>query len=158
MAVDINTIGMLARREIEARIAGPIIDAFIKEFGEERTLKIVKDVITGLAKESGQQLRESVGGNSLRHFMKGMELWKKDDAYEAEILEQSETKLSTNTTRCRYAEMYKELGMEKLGVILSCGRDFALMEGFNPSIKLTRTQTIMEGAPYCDFRYCMEKK
>ena len=25
--------------------------------------------------------------------------------------------------------------------------------GFNPAIELTRTQTIMEGAPFCDFRF-----
>jgi hypothetical protein len=35
------------------------------------------------------------------------------------------------------------------------GRDFALVEGFNPKINLTRTQTIMEGADYCDFRFTM---
>jgi predicted hydrocarbon binding protein len=26
-----------------------------------------------------------------------------------------------------------------------------MVEAFNPEIKLTRTQTIMEGADYCDF-------
>ena len=31
--------------------------------------------------------------------------------------------------------------------------DAALIVGFNPKIKFTRTQTIMSGAPYCDFRY-----
>ena len=25
--------------------------------------------------------------------------------------------------------------------------------GYNPKMELTRTQTIMKGAPYCDFRY-----
>jgi N-methylhydantoinase A len=32
-------------------------------------------------------------------------------------------------------------------------RDFALIEGFNPDIQLTRTQTLMEGAPFCDFQF-----
>lgn len=35
----------------------------------------------------------------------------------------------------------------------SCNRDFSLVEGFNPAVKLTRTQTVMEGASYCDFRF-----
>jgi hypothetical protein len=52
--------------------------------------------------------------------------------------------------------MYRALGIPELGVVLSCGRDFALGEGFNPDLKLTRTQIIMEGAPYCDFRYRTE--
>ena len=65
--------------------------------------------------------------------------------------------MSFNVTRCRYAEMYRELGMADLGGIFSCGRDGALSTGFNSRIKLARTQTIMEGASHCDFRYTIEK-
>ena len=43
--------------------------------------------------------------------------------------------------------------MAELGAVLSCNRDYALIEGFNGEVDLTRTQTIMEGAAYCDFRY-----
>jgi hypothetical protein len=39
---------------------------------------------------------------------------------------------------------------------LSCARDYALIEGFNPDVSLKRTQTIMEGATHCDFRYCLK--
>jgi hypothetical protein len=49
--------------------------------------------------------------------------------------------------------MYRALGLAELGSSLSCQRDFSLIEGFNPAIQLTRTQTIMEGAPFCDFRF-----
>lgn len=40
---------------------------------------------------------------------------------------------------------------------LSCNRDFSLVEGFNPAVKLTRTQTVMEGASYCDFRFKLRR-
>ena len=56
-------------------------------------------------------------------------------------------------TRCRYAEMYRSLGIAEVGALLSCNRDFSLVEGFNPDIALTRTQTIMQGASHCDFRF-----
>jgi hypothetical protein len=49
--------------------------------------------------------------------------------------------------------MYRALGVPELGALLSCNRDAALIEGFNPAVKLTRTQTIMNGASFCDFRY-----
>jgi hypothetical protein len=52
--------------------------------------------------------------------------------------------------------MYQALGLADLGSSLSCQRDFALIEGFNPSIRLSRTQTIMEGAKFCDFRFRKE--
>jgi hypothetical protein len=47
----------------------------------------------------------------------------------------------------------RSMGVPELGAVLSCNRDAALIEGFNPDITLTRTQTTMQGAPCCDFRY-----
>lgn len=37
--------------------------------------------------------------------------------------------------------------------LLTCSADFAHAEGFGADIKLTRTQTLMQGASHCDFRY-----
>ncbi|MGB9698242.1 MAG: L-2-amino-thiazoline-4-carboxylic acid hydrolase [Thermodesulfobacteriota bacterium] len=153
MAVDLSQISILARREIEARILGPILKAFIQEFGRERTIKMVAAIIESIAKETGAQLAKTLGDNSLEAYARGHSLWTKEDALQMEILEQSPKKFYFNVTRCRYAEMYKELGIPEFGYLLSCGRDAALMAGFNPQVKLMRTRTIMDGAPYCDFRY-----
>ena len=157
MGADSSQIGILARREIEARIAGPLIKAFMAEIGDERALEIAREVIVSLARESGEMLRQLAGDNSLEQFARGLPLWNRDDALSFDIPESTPEKLSMNVTRCRYAEMYKELGLADLGFTLSCGRDYAMVEGFNPKIKLERTQTIMEGADHCDFRYTLEK-
>jgi hypothetical protein len=149
----LNQIGVLLRREIEARILAPMLDAFSREFGRERVLEITRDVIIDIARKQGQSLAESMRGNSLAHFDDSMDAWKKGDAIQVEVLERSEESFSFNVTRCKYAEMYRELGISELGSILSCCRDFSLIEGFNPDVKLTRTQTLMEGAGFCDFRY-----
>ena len=79
--------------------------------------------------------------------------WTANNALETETLEMDEKRYDYNVTRCRYAEMYRELGMQDLGFIFSCGRDFNFPLGFNKNMKLTRTQTIMQGASHCDFRY-----
>ena len=49
--------------------------------------------------------------------------------------------------------MYKSMGVNSLGAILSCNRDGALIEGFNKKAKLDRKQTIMNGDKCCTFRY-----
>ena len=157
MSEDISKVGMLVRREIEARIATPLIMAFVEELGREKALEIAGKVIESLSRESGSQLAKFVGGNGMEDFSKGLPLWSQDGALEFEVLETSKTKLSMDITTCRYAEMYKRLGMEEFGYLLSCNRDFATVEGFNPNIKLTRTQTIMEGADFCDFRFEMKE-
>jgi hypothetical protein len=45
------------------------------------------------------------------------------------------------------------LGLGDIGHLLSCRRDGTFCEGYDPKLKLTRTQTIMRGASHCDFRY-----
>jgi L-2-amino-thiazoline-4-carboxylic acid hydrolase len=151
-----NAVGLLNRREIEARILGPLLSALMLEFDRDKVWEIVRKVIREAAFQQGMQLAQSVEKNDLEHFSTIQETWKKDNAIQTEVLELTNKRFSFNVFRCRYAEMYYHLGMPELGKILSCERDFALIEGYNPKIQLTRTQTIMEGANVCDF--CFEQK
>lgn len=149
----LNAIGVLTRREIELRVLAPVIDALGREFGRDRVLAVIAAVITDIARTQGRGLAASSADSSLQSFAAALEPWTRDDAMRMDGTELSETRLSFNVTRCRYAEMYRALGVPELGAVLSCNRDAALIEGFNPSVTLTRTQTIMQGASCCDFRY-----
>ncbi len=153
MGVENRKLPLLEQREIEARIVGPLVRAFEREIGEERTLAIVAEVISRLARESGADLARLLGEQTLEVFAQSLDRWRENGALELDLLEQSPTRLSFNVTRCRYAEMYRALGLADLGASLSCCRDYTLAQGFNPAIELTRTQTIMQGAPFCDFRF-----
>lgn len=146
-------ISLLQQREIEARIVAPIYHAFAAELGEEKARRILAEVIRGLAHESGCMASETVGGSSLEQLKEVVEQWNQGGALELHVLRDAPDSLEFDVTRCRFAEMYRRLGLEDLGPILSCGRDGAMIEGFNPDIELTRTQTLMEGASHCDFRY-----
>lgn len=149
-------IGVLTRREVEARLLVPLLADLGKEFGEERVLQVVRATIVAIARRQGAELVQGMGGDSLTHFRESLVHWTRGNALEIEVVEEGEKVFAFNVTRCRYAEMYRDLGILRLGPILSCARDFALIEGFNPRIRLTRTQTLMEGAPNCDFRYQAE--
>jgi L-2-amino-thiazoline-4-carboxylic acid hydrolase len=144
---------LLEQREIEAKIVGPLVRAFAAELGQERALAIVGQVIRELARDSGRELAQVLGEQTLEAFAQTLGRWRENGALEIDVLEQSPGRLSFNVTRCRYAEMYRALGLADLGASLSCQRDYALAQGFNPAIQLERTQTIMEGATHCDFRF-----
>ena len=153
-----STIGapgptLLQQREIEAKVIGPLVRGFATELGIEKTLEIVRRVIVNLAHESGADLATRMGESTLAAFARGIDRWTEGGALELDVIEESSERLSFNVTRCKYAEMYRSLGLADLGGSLSCCRDFALVEGFNPDIKLERTQTLMEGATHCDFRF-----
>ena len=66
-------------------------------------------------------------------------------ALEVEVLKETDEQFDFNVTRCRYAETYKEMGLGKIGHLLSCGRDGSFA-GYDPNIELDRGQTIMQGA------------
>ena len=149
-------IGVLTRREVEARLLAPLVAALAREFGEGRVLRVIRETIVSIARAQGAELARAMGGDSLSKFRESLVHWTKGKALEIDVLEEGERLFAYNVTRCRYAEMYRDLGIPWLGPVLSCSRDFALIEGFNPRIRLTRTQTLMEGAPFCDFRYRLE--
>ena len=183
MGEDVSKGGLLARREIEARITGPLIRSFVEVFGRERILRIAEKVLAEIAREKGTLLKEQCGGDSLEHFARGYlfrsceeveasvnasgsmgkkrakpenkarVFWCEDGAIKLELLERQPHKLSLNVMECLFSEMYQDLGLAEFGYLLSCGRDFPMIEGFNPKISMQRTQTVMEGAENCDFRF-----
>ncbi len=146
-------LGVLERRRIEAMVLGPMIRAYQDEIGKERATGIARKAIAKIAREQGREMAQRIGSNDLRDFSANKEPWLRNGALEIDVIEDNEARYSFNVTRCRYAEMYRELGYGDLGDAFSCTRDFEFSSGFNPNMKLTRTQTIMKGASHCDFRY-----
>lgn len=151
--VELNEIGVLKRREIEARLLAPIVDALGNRFGRHEVLEVVRDVITGIARRQGRDLATRLGSNDLQAYGTSVEPWSRNDALQLRILDQNDSVLNFDVTKCRYAELYRSLGIEELGGILSCGRDASFIEGFNGEIALERKHTILQGFPACDFRF-----
>ena len=69
---------------------------------------------------------------------------------------ETDTSFVFNVTRCRYARCTTRMGLGEIGHLLSCSRDGTFCEGYDDRIKLKRTQTIMQGASHCDFKYKYE--
>jgi L-2-amino-thiazoline-4-carboxylic acid hydrolase len=158
---------LLERRRIEAQFAKAIFDVLAEETGRERAVEILSKAVIRLAIEAGEsfagQARErpdaaaSEDPTDLLAYSEVLALWLQDGALTIDLKVKERHRLEFDVKRCRYAEMYRKLGMAELGRVLSCNRDGAFCTGFNPAIRLTRTQTIMEGADCCDFRYTMAK-
>ena len=153
----LNEIGVLKRREIEARIVAPLIECFAAEFGRDRVVELAREVVVDVARRQGAAFSRQVGADDLGTFADGLEMWTREDALRIDVVERTDTTFAFNVTRCRYAEMYRALGVPELGEILSCNRDGSMIEGFNGSIRFGRTQTIMQGASHCDFRYTLDE-
>ena len=148
-----DPVSLLQQREIEANVLAPVVRAFAAEVGDERAREILAGVVRDLAQRAGCAAAAAAGGSGLPHLKRAIDRWRDGGALELDVLRDDAEAFEFNVTRCRYAEMYRRLGLADLGPILSCSRDAAMIDGFNPAIALARTQTLMEGATHCDFRY-----
>jgi hypothetical protein len=147
----------LARREIEAGVIGPVYRILTRELGAERAGAIIAEAVIADARRAGAEAAAGVAPEGrLRRFVEIQERWTRGGALVTEHLEESDTVFAYNVSYCAYAEMYQRLGLGELGPVLSCLRDAAFAEGFDPRMRMERPQTIMEGAPVCQFRYTVE--
>ncbi|MHA6644393.1 L-2-amino-thiazoline-4-carboxylic acid hydrolase [Mesorhizobium sp. A623] len=152
-------IGILARRRIEAGIIAPIYEEMRARICEEMAQSILDQAIRKAAIAAGKSFADKTpGGTNLRTFQELQALWTQDDALVIEIVKATDTEFDYNVLRCRYPETYREMGLGHIGHLLSCNRDGVFCAGYNPNIKLERTQTLMEGASHCNFRYRLEKE
>ncbi len=145
---------ILEQRRIEANIIKPIYEEMAESLGAEKAKEILGSAIRKNAIAQGKAYAQAAGEEtSLLSFHALLPQWKANGALETEILEEGPSSVSYNVTRCRYAEMYKMMGLAEIGHLLSCGRDGTFCTGYDERIELERTQTIMQGASHCDFRY-----
>ena len=150
--MDTPNITHLERRRIEAGVLVPMLQAFQKAMGREQANAVAREVIAELARQDGERWA-SQHGNDLTALRKVQEVWSAGGSLEIQTVAQAGDTLEFNVTRCRYAELFQDLGLPELGALIHCSRDFAMVRGFNPDLKLARTQTIMQGASHCDFRF-----
>ncbi|THF65264.1 L-2-amino-thiazoline-4-carboxylic acid hydrolase [Pseudothauera rhizosphaerae] len=147
-------LGILTRRRIEAEIIKPIYDVLVRELGEDRAARIIDEAVSNAAVRTARELAaREPDGATLKSFVALFPMWTRDNALEVDVIANDGQRYDFNVTRCRYAEMYRELGLSKIGHLLSCNRDSVFIAGYAPDIRFGRTQTIMEGATHCDFRY-----
>ena len=152
-----NQMPILERRRIEAMVIKNIYDVLRERSGDEEAQAVVGEAVSRSAIEQGKSFAEElVRTPTLQDFADIQPLWTKENALEIDVISQGENHFDFNVTRCRYSEMYREMGLGHIGHLLSCNRDGDFCIGYNPAMKLERTQTIMKGASHCDFRYRLD--
>lgn len=150
----------IVKRKLQAQVIGPIYAEMVAELGEDRASAILDAAIRKAAIAEGKDFAAKAPGGktSMADFIKLYENWTADGALEMKVLEASDTRFDFDIVRCRYAETYKEMGLGKIGHLMSCNRDGTFCQGYDPNISLERKETIMEGAPCCTFRYRYDPK
>jgi L-2-amino-thiazoline-4-carboxylic acid hydrolase len=148
------SVSILQQAKIQAQVLVPLVKALQAELGEERANAVVRRALGDIYRGYGEEFWRTKNEKNLGKIMaSAFATYAREDALDYRVTEQSQDAFEIDVTGCRYAQFYKELGEPELGFLLVCSADFHIADGFDPDIKLTRTQTIMQGASHCDFRY-----
>lgn len=151
-------IPLIDQVKIQAQVLVPLVKALQAELGEERADAIVRKALGDLYRKYGEKWWRNQESRDLGEKMAAAFAgFAAGDAMDYKVLKQAPDAYEVNVTECGYARFYKEIGAPELGFLLTCSADFPMSEGFGGGVQLTRTQTIMQGASHCDFRYALKK-
>jgi len=151
----VHPISLFDEVKVQAQVLVPLLRALRTELGKDKADALVGKALRNYVRAVYQRIGEQKPCDP-REKWEGV--WDElrpriGDDVEREFIRNDDDAREYNVRRCRYAEFFKELGEPELGAILLCDLDFYVAEVGAPAVELTRTQTIMKGAPYCDFRY-----
>jgi hypothetical protein len=150
---------LIERAKIQAQVLVPLVRTLQAELGEVRANALVGKSLGALYRQYGEAWWRAQGVGELdEKEAAAFEQFAAGDALQYEVLKQTPDTFELNVTECRYAKFYQELGAPELGFLLTCSSDFPFVDGFGADVQLTRTQTIMQGADHCDFRYRLNQK
>jgi hypothetical protein len=153
------TASVIEQAKIQARVLVPLVKALQAELGEARANALVRKALVESYSRVAEQWAQSKEDKNIGQMMaSAFKTYAAGDALDYQVREQSKDAFAIDVTRCRYAEFYQELGEPELGFLLVCSADFAVAEGVGSDVALTRTQTIMQGASHCDFRYRRQRE
>jgi len=151
-------IPLIEQVKIQAQVLVPLVKALQAELGEERANAIIRKALGDLYRKYGEKWWRGQGTQDLGEKMaSAFARFAAGDALEYAVVKHAPDAFDVNVTRCRYAEFYREIGAPELGFLLTCSADVLMTEGFGADVRLTRTQTIMQGADHCDFRYLLKR-
>ena len=155
-----DKLSILELVKIQARVLLPLIRAFRSEFGSDRTDRIVREALRQWAKELYRRIGTQLEGFPVEKFDAAVSATvpKIGADVDFETLQQTPEQWNFNIRGCRYADFFRQLGEPELGALLLCDMDVHMTEQLGGGdVKLERTQTIMKGAEYCDFRWSMKR-
>ena len=156
LEIEVNeNISILDEVKFQARVLVPIIRGLRKELGEQYANDIVYNALRESSRSAIQKFGADIQGSPSEKwasFSSAIQTRIGNDI-DLDWIKQNTSEIEFNITGCRYADLFRQLGEPDLGSVLLCEPDIYVAELGAPEVEFERTQTIMQGAKYCDFRY-----
>lgn len=138
---------MLEAIKIQSKVVIPIVKALEAELGKVRAHQIVGDAIAGAYVE----YRQRRGFEADVH--PGVEVDGPSFPVQKAVVEHTDDVYGHDITGCAFADYFNSIDEPEIGALMTCGVDYAAEALMRPAWDFERTQTRMQGASHCDFRW-----
>lgn len=126
------------------------VSSLLSIMTKENAIKFVSGFIENqLEERRNPENYDKTVGDLVERFTPGYERWRSQEVI---IKIEDDKKAIMRVSRCKWAEVMEGLDKD-LAHAMICNTDFKNTTIFNKEFILTRTQTLMQGAEYCDFCY-----
>ena len=143
----------LERVKIQTEILLPLFRRMRDELGSDQACRLLRAAVREYATSLGEGISAAHAGGSLEKIRKAVPIFAAGDAVDVESRTDTAKELGFNVLKCKYADYFQQLGEPEFGAILTCEIDPPMTKGVGSDLNFERTQTRMQGASHCDFKW-----
>src|SRR5471030_681962 len=146
-------ISLLDKTRIQAQVLVPVMRALRAELGREKADAIVTKALRDWSSQVFAAIGAGIEGPPGRKFAKMDKALAEATLQEVSVdmLRRDKEAVEFDITSCRFADFFRSLNEPELGALLVCSTDIDAAGGGD--VSFSRSQTLMQGAPSCTFRY-----
>lgn len=137
----------------------PLAKQMAVRMGQDQFMEVLREAGMESGREAGAALAASSPNNDLATFAENLRtpppLY--EGALTFEIVEDSPNAFEVRVSECLWARTFQEADAADIGYACICHPDYTYAEGFNPSMKMIRTKTLMQGHDCCNHRWVVEE-
>jgi len=121
---------------------------------EEEVIGLLNSYSAEVGKRAGEQQARGAPDTSFQRFVATFRPPRYANSLTHEVVEDSEKVFELRVTECIWAETFRNAGLGgEIGHAAVCNMDYYWPSAFNPSFKMERTKTLMQGDDHCNHRY-----
>ena len=147
-----------SRRRMEFRRWVRFIETLREELGDSATIRLLNIGSEKVGRQTGERQARNLRAKGLEPtfevFVSQFRPPNFSDLLTHEVVVDTEDTFELRVTECANATVFKEMGCGgEIGHAMVCNMDFAWPRAFDPSFRMERDKTLMQGDDHCNHRY-----
>jgi hypothetical protein len=136
------------------RVISPVVQVLRDEFGDSETIRLLNITSEDIGRQVGARQAQNSPDMSFQTFVQVFRPPSMEDSLTHKVVEDTEKVFALEVSECISAEVLKSMGLGgEIGHAIVCNMDYYWPPAFNPTFKMERTKTLMQGHDICNHRY-----